>query len=563
MNDYGAKGDGVTDDYQAIHKAIDDLKKRGGGTLNFPTGSYRIAAGAGRGIDSGGIELVDVKNVTIAFSPGAELLMDNLNAQLMGSQGHGVFIAGKSEGITLQDVRVRWKQKPTQRSQGDGIRILGSRTESLAPANIALIRVYVENTPQAGVVVMGAKNIAVTDLTVKNTGADGLHFNACYEGIKVNGLNAENTGDDGLAFVTYFDRVGNDPQNGPFSSPDLTTRNNTGAIASHIRVSGGLADGVRIAGGCRIQLSDVSVDHKKVAGVVIDSAVANGTTIKWSYLASRMIHIQGLQVRGCTLGFQVQSHNAPAGDADYYTFDVTGQDLSLNGSSKSNLFVSDAGGVALQNIAAGESTYPNYLQGVSNLSLKKGIFTGGGVLHVSGARTAYVGDLDQVIPNSNITLGEISIDGAGVIFQELRVLNVSALRVSNSPGDAIQFVDVLDSAATDINVSLPNRKGDTSGKVSALKLVRVRRFTLAGVSIQEDAMPISSIEIGGGTAGPSRISTDIKISGVRYSRQKDENTPDIVIQGGPFAPLKYSIDLQYRNQSDNSPEWKNYSASRK
>ncbi len=43
VKDFGAKGDGITDDTKAIQSAIDHLVDNGGGTLYFPNGRYRLA----------------------------------------------------------------------------------------------------------------------------------------------------------------------------------------------------------------------------------------------------------------------------------------------------------------------------------------------------------------------------------------------------------------------------------------------------------------------------------------------------------------------------------------
>ena len=42
VKDFGAVGDGITNDTTAIQAAIDTLNSNGGGTLNVPTGTYLI-----------------------------------------------------------------------------------------------------------------------------------------------------------------------------------------------------------------------------------------------------------------------------------------------------------------------------------------------------------------------------------------------------------------------------------------------------------------------------------------------------------------------------------------
>jgi hypothetical protein len=43
VKDFGAAGDGIADDRQAIQKAIDDAVANGRGGIVFPPGTYRVS----------------------------------------------------------------------------------------------------------------------------------------------------------------------------------------------------------------------------------------------------------------------------------------------------------------------------------------------------------------------------------------------------------------------------------------------------------------------------------------------------------------------------------------
>ncbi|HEY0266979.1 MAG TPA: glycosyl hydrolase family 28-related protein, partial [Rhizomicrobium sp.] len=47
VRDFGARGDGTTDDRAAINAALTAASAAGGGTVYFPAGTYRVAASAG------------------------------------------------------------------------------------------------------------------------------------------------------------------------------------------------------------------------------------------------------------------------------------------------------------------------------------------------------------------------------------------------------------------------------------------------------------------------------------------------------------------------------------
>src|SRR5690606_35962902 len=46
LREYGAVGDGVTDDTEVFNAALDDVERNGGGTIYFPPGTYPVGNSA-------------------------------------------------------------------------------------------------------------------------------------------------------------------------------------------------------------------------------------------------------------------------------------------------------------------------------------------------------------------------------------------------------------------------------------------------------------------------------------------------------------------------------------
>ena len=199
VKEYGAKGDGITDDHSAIQRAIDDLHATGGGVVVFPPGDFMISGGPTEGVTLrpnityfgyGATTLRPARqgfwNRTFstsreASSAGATkplviqgFVMDG-NSQNQGpyqdfelQQQHLLFLTGNPElpdrlHAFVEDVRLQW-------GAADGIHVWHN-------VDVKMCHVQVENVFRGGLVVAGGfTDVYAYDMTtsgdVDATGID-------------------------------------------------------------------------------------------------------------------------------------------------------------------------------------------------------------------------------------------------------------------------------------------------------------------------------------------------------------------------------------------------------
>ncbi len=339
VRSHGAVGDGIADDSRAVRAAAAAV--RSGGTLYFPSGTYRFAQRHPPG--TAAILIAGVSDVAVVFEPDAELFMDNLDPALGAGTSHGLLVRGPAWRITLRNVNIRWAPG-ARRSLGDGIRVVGCPAPSSAAphpwsrprapvAGVTLTGCAVRSSPQAGVIMMGVSGIAITGLRVSDSRADGLHFNACRRAV-INGYAARDTGDDGLALVTYFaDRFAIDAAAHTFSFPNLTDWSNADFAIANVSVTGGTANGVRIAGAQRVAIGALAVTGVRGGSAVMVDSAAPGTDVGWNYVASRAVRVADVTVTDCDTGIHLLARPSDTGDPRFTDFDVHVDDAELDGCS--------------------------------------------------------------------------------------------------------------------------------------------------------------------------------------------------------------------------------------
>lgn len=176
--DHGAVGDGVADDTSALQAALDALDPND--VLVLPQGRvYRHD---------------DVLRVTRPWSritgPG-RLLAGNEERSALRLEAEGAQLTGVELAIT--GTTRRWTGSDQHRL------VLGNH------AGIVVEDVVVTGSAGAGVYVHGASGFRLTDVTVSDTRADGIHMTGGSQDGVLERPVVNRSGDDGVAVVSYQD----------------------------------------------------------------------------------------------------------------------------------------------------------------------------------------------------------------------------------------------------------------------------------------------------------------------------------------------------------------------
>ncbi|MCG7592759.1 glycosyl hydrolase family 28-related protein [Mycobacterium sp. PSTR-4-N] len=580
VKDFGAVGDGVTDDSAAIKAAEAALTS--GARLYFPEGDYRFAQQHPTG--NAAVLLKGLSDVTVEFAPGSRLLMDNLDAAGHGTS-HGIRVEGAASHVSILNPTIEWVTAPSARSFGDGISVLGWPSDSPPPPGwtgstgtvqyVTIANARVVNAPQTGAVIMGASDVTVTDFMAVGTKADGLHVNASRR-VAIDGLTAIDTGDDGLAFVTYYhpSQVWTyGPTDGPFNQSGLGDWNNSGSSATHVTVTGGRASGVRVQGGRDIVIGQVTVSGKDF-GVQVNSAIATGPG-DWTSLASRDVDISDVTIDDVQTGIVLATNNID-GTEDPMWWDFSGvsiSDVTIHGASNWSVAVetpptttSKLAGVSLYDITAetGDSPTGGGNGGILLASLRDSTVDGlhlvsghAADINILGAGQLRNGVAVAVLPSSNLVLDNVELDGPGrILIQDIAGLTVGSVSSSTAEGAAVVLYRVGDASFGTVTAYLPGRG---TGMGRGVQLLQVSDVDITDIVVTMDSHVGSdwwAVELGGGSSAQDIAGTGVRVHQVTYLTTRDDTDSDIVVQGGPYGPVDWCIAAHWLHQGESSPTWR-------
>eukprot|EP00026_Physarum_polycephalum_P000874 Phypoly_transcript_00875.p1 GENE.Phypoly_transcript_00875~~Phypoly_transcript_00875.p1 ORF type:complete len:573 (+),score=87.23 Phypoly_transcript_00875:2176-3894(+) len=540
VRSYGAKGDGITDDRLALIAAVDAVKSvSGNAILYFSAGTYRIGRGIEPGQVAGAIEFIGVPQVNIQFEDGATLLMDNLDPSGYGDQLSGIYIAGPTDAVQITKPNIRWKTKPTARSQGCGIAMRGfPEISSGQPyiTNVVVDHPTIQWAPQAGIIFMGVSDPHTISPILIETLADGIHHNACLRPKVTGGVTGTSLGDDVCPFFTYYTPVrgqgiygGNEPYE-PYGMPDLEEWSNSGGFVDFVQAQNGEANAVRIDGGLNITIGTIFAHGTKFA-LTTDAAIKTAGYTDWTVQVSRGINVGKIVADSCyvsVLGI-CQYVNKSSDGPNFYAADIhIGTVYSTNSSS-----------------------WPLQISGMEGITIDD-VIVDGTVLIQNDAANIHIGSLTAIELNvdiaRNIKIDQITAQTAE--FTQVSGIAGKSWYLSNSPATSLSFANAQHATVAAVRIDNPNRSGSQGAR--ALLFACAQDFTIGYALIATDAQPLAaSCEFGGGTS--AGITQGVTIGFMQYLRTSGPNSSDVVFQGGPYAPenIKYYMIFS----SDGGKTW--------
>jgi hypothetical protein len=253
---FGAKGDGVTDDSAALQNAINSLVP--GNTLLL-SGTYAHN------------KVITVAVAGVTISGTGTLLATNEQYSAVFINADNVTVTGIN--LKMQSTTKRWVAYEQMKLR------LGSKT------GIKVSNITIDGSAAAGLYVGGSSNFTISDVVISNTRADALHMTEGANFGTVSRVTANNPGDDGVAVVSY---------NGSGLCHDIT-------IDSPRQVGQLWGRGFSVVGGDRITYRNIYSDHSNAAAVYIaaepsyntyasSNVLVDGGTIQYANQSATVVH---------------------------------------------------------------------------------------------------------------------------------------------------------------------------------------------------------------------------------------------------------------------------------
>lgn len=554
---FGATGDGVTSDATALDNAVAYLNANQG-TLLMSEGSYRYNTIIGTGTTQGALNIT-ASNVEVVFEAGAELLMDNNSSGAAGSDG--ISIQEGLQNIRLLYPRIRWATQPTSRNERAGIAGYGYPSETDVGGYKCIQKVqiespYVENCGGPGLIFHGCQDLTISGTaTVLASQADGVHFNYCRR-VHVDNVRGLNTGDDTVAFVNYYDATnvwdGGTPGNYPLNASAFTAWNGNGSRVGSVYAEGGAANGVRLAAATDVTIGGIYADGKGT-GFKVDSAIYNGTTVLWTYYASRRCRVEDVYAVDCDTGMLVDTLNCNESDgANYFNMDLQVDNLHAKDCTNDGLFIRDCLGIKLGKVKL-EGCDGRLVEKLRDITVDR--YESDQKLQAYGLESGSI-DPATYDTDHNLRFGTIYIhDTAAALdryieFRDYQGIKIGTAETYNTDGGGVRFWNCRNVDVDNVIIRNHNNADSAdANRKTGLMISRCHDLRIKETVIDcENLTNVDSMEVGGGDA--TAISQDIYLDRIRFITEKATGGAETDIQTGSYAPANLNYYLVYQHGSN-------------
>jgi len=198
VKDYGAKGDGFSNDYSAIKKVIDQINKLKTGVIYFPKGTYYIGEYHHDNNNISDLELINCDDVKIYGDAAIISLKGDFNRTITRTSSKHVFSNISSiipikisncKNVSIESLEIDGNIDQTTRDKGvvEGLGYLVYISES---ANVTLRNLYLHHAQTDGLIIRGKNkptiNLSAFNLIMANNARQGMTIGALFDGRFVN-----------------------------------------------------------------------------------------------------------------------------------------------------------------------------------------------------------------------------------------------------------------------------------------------------------------------------------------------------------------------------------------
>ncbi len=426
VKDFGAVGNGVVDDTEALRSALAEALKTPEAVLFFPPGYYRITTK-----DAAALEVRNAENFAIRFASGAMLVMDN-GFGTEKTPCHAIAVFGPAHNLLFEGVNIRWAQAPEKPGFADALLFDGGGPDRQI-SKVRLFNCRLVDVPACAVEFTEVSDIQIRRLQLGNVRKHGVCFHGCAS---ADILGVEGVGIQGDAMAFLPAAPGSDG-----ADADVPESGNCRVLLRQLDLRNCFGNGVRF-GGVSEGLLEMSGFQVRGAAVLVESGLSDESV---QCPPPGKITLSDLEMTDCGSGVVLTSHNAS--DPKLRDFSrVKVDQVRLNNSGNDNFLAESVDGVVLNGVKSLRSRIRLIDIGAfqaKDWSLREGS------LFLDGA---------SALPADSVrTFNRIRLDRAELQLRRVCDASFVGLSISDSPARALTIADCSDLTFDQMRLTRPNR----------------------------------------------------------------------------------------------------------